>query len=108
MKNTAEVKGLIKEAFKINGLAGRITSSMTSDGKGSLQVWGKGLVPRVVAKIVPSIDRLYLMNERYQEKAQRFAELYQLKYLFDDGCLRILNLYDSNRANALSLDEAQI
>ena len=34
------------------------------------------------------------MNERYQEKAQRFAELYQLKYLFDDGCLRIVNLYD--------------
>jgi hypothetical protein len=108
MKDTREVKNLIREAFKINGLAGRITCNITPDGKGSLQVWGKGLVPKVVAKIVPSIDRMYLMNEGYQEKAQKFAELYQLKYLFDDGCLRIVNLYDSNPAIALYPDEAQI
>lgn len=103
-KNTSEVKGLIREAFKINGLAGKVTKN----SGGSLLVWSKGIVPQVVAKIVPSIDRLYLMNERYQEKAQRFAELYQLKYLFDDGCLRIVNLYDSNRANALYPGEVQI
>ena len=104
MKDISEVKGLIREVFKINGFAGRITEN----GRSSLLVWSKGLIPRVVAKIVPSIDRLYLMNEKYEEKAKEFAELYQLKYLFDDGYLRIVNLYDSNRANALFQGEVQI
>ena len=38
-KNTSEVKGLIREAFKINGLAGKVTKN----SGGSLLVWSKGI-----------------------------------------------------------------
>lgn len=107
MKDISEVKDLIREAFKINGLAGRITSNIMPDGKGSLHVWDKGLVPRVVARIIPSIDRLILREDRaYEKEGQKFAELYRLKYLFNDGYMNII--YRPNPAIALYQDGAQI
>jgi hypothetical protein len=97
-RNILEIKSLIKEAFRINGLAGRITSNIDSDGN-SLFVWNKGLVSEPIARIIPSIDRLILKDRTYKKQGQRFAELYRLKYLQDDGYMNII--YDSNLASGL-------
>jgi hypothetical protein len=75
-KNISEIKGLVKEVFKINGFAGRITPN----GQGSLLIWNKGFIPKVVAKIIPNIDTLYVMDRKYDEKAMEFVRLYETRF----------------------------
>jgi len=110
-RNESEIKDMIKKAFRINGLAGRITSDMEPNGKGSLFVWDKDFIPKVIARVIPSIDRLVLRSDIiyrqiYKKEAEKFAELYRLRYLFDDGYMNIL--YHPNPANALFQDGVRI
>jgi hypothetical protein len=75
-KSISEIKGLAKKVFNINGFAGRITPN----GSGSLLIWNKGLIPKVVAKIVPEIDTIYLLDIKYDDKAIEFVKLYELQF----------------------------
>ncbi len=76
-KAISEIKGLARQVFDINGFAGRITTN----GGGSMLIWSRGLIPKVIAKIVPDIDKIYVMSKRYEEKAKEFRNQYQSRFL---------------------------
>ena len=80
-KDISEVKGIAKKVFKINWFNGRITSNGNPN---SMIIWSGGLIPKPIAKIVPSNDSVLLLDTRYTDKALDFMRQYQHKFLSEE------------------------
>jgi hypothetical protein len=78
-KNIQNIKGLARRVFKINWFSGRITR----EGKWII-IWSKDLIPRVVTKIHPINDMIYITDRRYLGEAKEFVEHYK-KELLNEG-----------------------
>jgi hypothetical protein len=93
-ENISEVKGLAKKVFGVNSVFGGISSQKIAHGQHDLiSVRGSGLIPRIVAKIIPHYGKVYVLDKRYEDKALEFAEQYRLMFMPDDGFLRVVRHY---------------
>jgi len=69
---TSKVEELIREAFKVNWLFGRIAH----DDHG-FRVWGKGLISEEIAQIITGYQTLYVFYRKHGDRAKIFEKLYK-------------------------------
>lgn len=71
-EKTSRIEKLAKEVFGINQFFGKITY-----GDNSLFVWSRGLIPRVIAQIVPGNEVGWLFYRGHERKAEEFERRYK-------------------------------
>ncbi len=90
--DVSDVKGLAKKVFGINWAFGRVSPSRSDHG--SFVIWSRQIIPKEIAKIVPSFHKIYLFDERYIGKAEEFIKQYKLKYPHED-LFQVVGLYST-------------